>query len=85
MLVDCLLFGLSAASNKSNGVCCPESPPNVRRSPTQVCRALFIWSRLGAPTRQELGWLCHRAAGACQGAAHVRDEGSRRRAAYLKV
>lgn len=27
LAVDCLLFGLSAASNNSNSVCCPENSP----------------------------------------------------------
>ena len=45
LLVDCLLFGLSVASNKNNSVRCPESPPTCVRSPTKPRRALFICSR----------------------------------------
>jgi hypothetical protein len=35
LLVDCLLFGLSAASNKRNSMRCPESPPTCVWSPTK--------------------------------------------------
>jgi hypothetical protein len=86
LLVDCLLFGLSAASNKRNSMRCPESPPTCVWSPTQICRALLFARACGlVPRRASSLAGCHRAAGACQGAAHVRDEGSRRHGAYMKV
>jgi hypothetical protein len=54
--------------------------------PDKTRRALLFARACGLVPRRAWSLAgCHRAAGACQGAAHVRDVCSRRRAIYLKV
>ena len=44
LAVDCLLFGLSAASNNSDSIECPHSPPNVRKQPDKTPSGSFVCS-----------------------------------------